>query len=210
MGEEYEVARKAANTANNALRSLNRATYKGTQIHEVTPVKFGGSPTNLSNKMVTPTELHYQYTTWWNKFLSPGQQPMSITIGNLPAFDQNPPASIDAIESFERVFGFNPPPDYLAFMKQSNGGEGPVGDGYLMLWPIDELQTHNDGYNISTFAPQLFLFGSSGGGEAYAFDLSQLPAIRIVSVPFVGIGMACARDCGRTFESFLQAIATER
>jgi hypothetical protein len=66
-GAEYDQARDAASAANDAMRRLNRPAYRGNQIHEVHPVKFGGSPTNMSNKMVTPNELHYQYTTWWNK-----------------------------------------------------------------------------------------------------------------------------------------------
>jgi filamentous hemagglutinin len=31
-------------------------------------VKFGGSPTDLSNKIVVPTDVHrQQLTPWWNR-----------------------------------------------------------------------------------------------------------------------------------------------
>ena len=69
-GAEYDEARNAASAANDAMRRLNRAAYQGNQIHEIQPVKFGGSPTDMANKMVTPTPLHYQYTSWWNKLQS--------------------------------------------------------------------------------------------------------------------------------------------
>ncbi|UZQ52274.1 HNH endonuclease signature motif containing protein [Clostridium kluyveri] len=39
------------------------------QIHEVHPVKFGGSPTDISNKIPLTPKEHAQYTTWWNRLL---------------------------------------------------------------------------------------------------------------------------------------------
>jgi RHS repeat-associated protein len=66
-GAEYDQARDAASAANDAMRRINRPAYQGNQIHEIQPVKFGGSPTDMANKLVTPTPLHYQYTSWWNQ-----------------------------------------------------------------------------------------------------------------------------------------------
>ncbi|MBU3174271.1 hypothetical protein [Clostridium estertheticum] len=42
---------------------------KGMQIHGVHPVKFGGSPTEVSNKIPLTPKEHAQYTTWWNRLL---------------------------------------------------------------------------------------------------------------------------------------------
>jgi hypothetical protein len=68
-GAEYDTARKAANRANAALRRADPGTYAGKQIHEIHPVKFGGSPTDLTNKIaLTPAE-HAKYTSFWNRFL---------------------------------------------------------------------------------------------------------------------------------------------
>jgi len=39
----------------------------GYQIHEVVPVKFGGSPTDLLNKQGLPAPLHYKATTWFGR-----------------------------------------------------------------------------------------------------------------------------------------------
>jgi RHS repeat-associated protein len=68
-GQEYNTARNAANSANQALRQSNPANYAGQQIHEIQPVKFGGSPTDLSNKMAIQPSLHYQVTSWWNNVM---------------------------------------------------------------------------------------------------------------------------------------------
>jgi filamentous hemagglutinin len=61
-------ARKAANAANSKIRSANPELYKGMEIHEIHPVKFGGSPTDLSNKIAIPIDVHRKLVTpWWNK-----------------------------------------------------------------------------------------------------------------------------------------------
>jgi len=45
------------------------AKYAGKQIHEIHPVKFGGSPTDPANKIaLTPAE-HAKYTTFWNRLM---------------------------------------------------------------------------------------------------------------------------------------------
>jgi RHS repeat-associated protein len=63
---EQELARKSADSANASLRRAARTELKGYQIHEVHPVKFGGSPTSIQNKVFLTQPMHSQYTTWWN------------------------------------------------------------------------------------------------------------------------------------------------
>ncbi len=68
-GAEYDAARKAANQANAALRRADPAKYIGKQIHEIHPIKYGGSPTDPANKVALPSALHATFTTWWNQFM---------------------------------------------------------------------------------------------------------------------------------------------
>jgi RHS repeat-associated protein len=63
---EYQQARAAANAANRALHQADPATYDGTDIHEIQPVKFGGSPTDVANKVPLPRSQHIPFTAWWN------------------------------------------------------------------------------------------------------------------------------------------------
>jgi hypothetical protein len=56
------------------------------------------------------------------------------------------------------------PAAYLDLMSRSNGVEGFVGDQYLVLWPVEQLQELNDAYATAEFAPGLLLIGSDGGG----------------------------------------------
>jgi hypothetical protein len=64
-GDEYDAARATANSANRTLREANPAEYAGREIHEIQPVKFGGSPTDPANKVVLTPEDHSVVTTWW-------------------------------------------------------------------------------------------------------------------------------------------------
>jgi RHS repeat-associated protein len=69
-GAEYDAARDAANLANNALRRQQGLVGQPVDIHEVQPIKFGGSPVDPANKIVVPRDLHRQeITPWWNQLL---------------------------------------------------------------------------------------------------------------------------------------------
>jgi len=65
-GEAYENARREANRANRRLHEEN-PDWDGLQIHEIQPVKFGGSPTDLNNKIPLTQENHIPATVWWNQ-----------------------------------------------------------------------------------------------------------------------------------------------
>lgn len=67
-GQEYKDARSAANKDNRE-RHENDPTLKGKDIHEITPVKFGGSPTDSANKEALTRAEHSKVTTWWNELM---------------------------------------------------------------------------------------------------------------------------------------------
>jgi hypothetical protein len=66
-GAEYAEARKQANSANASLRR-DGVVPEGHEIHEIIPVKYGGSPTDPSNKVFLPRSVHRsEVTPWWNR-----------------------------------------------------------------------------------------------------------------------------------------------
>lgn len=67
LSDEYEAARKAANTANRNIHNAD-PSLKGLDIHEVKPVKWGGSPTDISNKIPLSRSEHAKLTGWWKTF----------------------------------------------------------------------------------------------------------------------------------------------
>jgi hypothetical protein len=125
----------------------------------------------------------------------------------LSRFHGNAPVGAAEIEQFERESGFKLPIDYIAFLQRSDGGEGFVGPNqYIIFWRLGELAAMNKAYEVEKFAPGLFLFGSDGGGEAYAFD-TRTSAVPIVFVPFVGMEPSLAQVVASTFEGLLQELS---
>ena len=122
-------------------------------------------------------------------------------------FRGNPPAIAVEIERFEDEVGLKLPKDYAAFLRRSNGGDGFIGpNAYVIFWRLGELVEMNKAYQVEEYAPGLFIFGSDGGGEAYAFDARTL-AMPIVSVPFVGMELNLARVIAPSFEGFLEVLS---
>ncbi len=104
----------------------------------------------------------------------------------LKEFHGNPSASGEGVRRSlcEVHAGF--PAEYVGFLQQSNGGEGIIGENYLILWKAEEIGPLNHAYEVAEYAPELILIGSNGGGEAIAFDTRKTPWA-VVMVPFVGM-----------------------
>jgi len=70
QGAEYTAARRAADTTNNKLRKGFGLKRIKVDVHEIQPVKFNGSPTDPTNKMLLPRDLHRQQVTpFWDELL---------------------------------------------------------------------------------------------------------------------------------------------
>jgi SMI1 / KNR4 family (SUKH-1) len=104
----------------------------------------------------------------------------------------NPGASVDTVREAAEGLGLVFPDDYVEFICRHDGGEGVIGESYLILWKIEELGTFNREYGVARFAPGILLFGSNGGGEGYGWDarVSTMPVIRL---PFVGMDLRYVR-----------------
>jgi hypothetical protein len=90
-------------------------------------------------------------------------------------------------------------------MAAANGGEGFVGNRYIQLCRIEELLEWNQKYQIAKYAPDLFLIGSNGGGEAYLFDLAKADGA-VYQVPFIGLDSKDARLVAHSFDAFLPRV----
>lgn len=126
----------------------------------------------------------------------------------LGEFAGRPGATEDVIEKAETQLAWTFPLDYRMFLGEMNGGEGFVGENYLILWSADELEQFNREYEVHEYAPGLVLFGSDGGGEGFAFDTRSVPA-PVVQVPFIGMELQYANPLCRNFEEFIAKMAGE-
>jgi hypothetical protein len=113
------------------------------------------------------------------------------------------PSTPEEVARIGRALEFTWPEDFAAFLAESGGGEGWVGESYLVVWPPDEIEATNEELMLRKFAPTLVGFGSDGGGELFAFDKSQAPP-RIVMVPLIGLDQPV--DVGPDFGSFLRRL----
>jgi len=123
----------------------------------------------------------------------------------LAKFNGNSPADDSSIQQLETMDSLHLPDDYMTFLQVMNGGEGFIGNAYLILWRAEELIEMNKAYQVADYAPGLFLFGSDGGGEAFAFDV-RYDTIPIVSVPFVGMDLKLIRPMGANLKAFLEVL----
>ena len=62
------------------------------------------------------------------------------------------------------------PKQYLEFMKKHNGGQGDIGETWLELFTLENLQEIKDDYCIRDFLPDHIIIGSNGNGELYGID----------------------------------------
>ena len=83
-------------------------------------------------------------------------------------FGFNEPATSDINE----INGIKLPEEYLAFMQEHDGGEGTVGEAYVVLYSLDELAELNKEYDIAATYKNCFIFGSDGGDMLFAFNAS--------------------------------------
>ena len=69
-GAEYDAARSAANSANNQIRVQQGLRGQPVDVHEIQPVKFGGSATDPANKLILDRATHrQQLTPCWNQLM---------------------------------------------------------------------------------------------------------------------------------------------
>jgi hypothetical protein len=116
-------------------------------------------------------------------------------------FEKNPPIKSVAIQKIVKAINFELPFDYFEIFSFMNGGEGFIGDNYCRLYPLDELVSLNQSFSVKEFAPDIFIFGSNGGGEAFAFNTSSNP-FSIVKIPFIPMDIKFSNFLGKTISEF--------
>ncbi len=123
-------------------------------------------------------------------------------------FNKRPPATPEQIAAFAAESRLTLPQDYTALLKQFNGGEGMIGPNtYLILFAVNELASLNKAYQVEDYVPGLLIFGSDGGGEAYAFNTRD--AMRVVRLPFVGMDPSTVEILTDDFTSFIKSLVRQ-
>jgi len=118
----------------------------------------------------------------------------------------DPPADSSFIEELSSRLSVTLTSDYLDFLRQHNGGEGFIGDNYIVLWKAEELADFNREYEVEKYAPGILLFGSDGGGDGYGFDTTSA-SMEIVRIPFIGMDRRYAIPVATSFPDLFEKLA---
>jgi len=89
-----------------------------------------------------------------------------------------------------------------------SGGEGVVGGNYFRLYPVEKIVALNQAYGVDEFAKGLIIFGSNGGGEAFAFD-TRNASVAIVQIPFIPMDFKYLRNYGGTLYECLRQLQSK-
>jgi hypothetical protein len=115
----------------------------------------------------------------------------SLTEGQFDA-----PADSAVVDGLPARLGVTLPKDYTNFLEEHNGGEGFIGDSYIIFFKAEELVDFNREYEVEKYAPGILLFASNGGGEAYGFDTHEVE-MPIVRIPFIFMERQSAETIAR-------------
>lgn len=116
---------------------------------------------------------------------------------------KNDPPSKKEIDTFLKAIKFKLPEGFIEFFKTSNGADIDGEEEYVMLWALTEMIELNTGYNVEEYAPEFFIFGSDGGGTAFAIERKTG---HIFDMPFIGMSKEEATFKCNTFDEFLEGI----
>lgn len=120
-------------------------------------------------------------------------------------FHGQPAVSESVLSRYKELIG-RLPKDYVEFLRIADGGEGFIGQSvYVIFWRLEEILPFNRAYEVQSYAPDLLLFGSNGGGEAFAFDTRRSPWT-IGMVPFVGMDRELFETAASDFLTFLDVL----
>jgi hypothetical protein len=114
-----------------------------------------------------------------------------------------PPADDGEIEEAEEMLGIRFPPDFITFLRISNGFEGFVNTSYLRLIPVRFIYESTEEYCIASFPWAIYL-GTNAGGELVVLDTRSQP-FQFGMVPFLGLDDDFI-PLGDTFAGFVERI----
>lgn len=182
---------------------------------EFCAAKFSAAPEGLHVGYATANDEHWICPACFKDFVDVFEWTVGLetlrerrdACNYFENFSTRPNATDAVIADVQRDVGVELPPDYVELLQQTNGGEGFIGDRYVILFPVEILAELNEAYQIEDYAPGLLVFGSNGAGEALGFDTRRSPWA-IVQVPFIGMDWTLAEPLAATFGAFVQTLGS--
>ena len=112
------------------------------------------------------------------------------------------PLTTNEINSFLKGIDFKLPEGYIEFLEKANGAEIYFEENYIRLFPLNDIIQWNKDYELDIYAPDYFLFGSDGGGNAFFIERKSC---KIFQIPFEAMSEAqeYGIHMGDNFDDFL-------
>jgi SMI1 / KNR4 family (SUKH-1) len=121
----------------------------------------------------------------------------------LKKIDKKTPPTIVEIDTFLKEVAFNLSDGFIDFFKESNGADISGDEVYIIFWELNEVIELNKEYQVEQYAPGFFIFGSNGGGEAFAIEKNTG---NIYEIPFIGMSKEEAIFKSKSFKEFIESI----
>ncbi len=95
---------------------------------------------------------------------------------------------------------FEFPRDYISFMENLKDNEINSENGYIELFPLNELEVINEEYETDKFVPNFTTIGTNGAGVGIFINKMN---DSIYSIPFIGMEEKDAVLLANSFSEFL-------
>jgi len=125
----------------------------------------------------------------------------ALNLDVLSAEGRRGPAEPSSIADTEEKLGITFPADLRAFLLQTDGYEGWIGENYAQLYRATDISESQLSY-FDEDAPGFVMIGSNGAGEAFGYDTRSSPW-RMVMMPMIGMEWDVAIPIGVSFADFL-------
>ncbi|MDQ1803096.1 hypothetical protein RAH57_03805 [Chryseobacterium sp. CKR4-1] len=107
---------------------------------------------------------------------------------------------------FQFIFLLTRKQDYLTYIKALEDNEKFSENGYIELFPFDELDEINEEYQVASHVPNFVTIGTNGAGVGIFFNKNNN---RIYSIPFVGMEEKDAVLLADSFTEFIYKFENE-
>lgn len=117
-----------------------------------------------------------------------------------------------AIRHLASVSPVELPAEYLTLLRETNGGEGPLGAQplYLQLDAADEVALAIKDGRHAEFFSGFIVIGSDGGGQYVALDARVSPPLPVVAIDMTNIDLAeSVQIVAPDFAAFVDLIGRE-
>lgn len=128
---------------------------------------------------------------------------MSIDWNRYPELDLNSPPPGDSVGELLSKVSELSDPDFVAFIRSHDGGEGMIGEDYIVFDPVSEIIAASDSeYRRRSLLP----FASDGGDRLYALHVHPM-GCPVLMLSMTSTSEEDVREVGTGFRDFIERLS---